>query len=181
MLPEVLSNEPYTGVAVRAARPQQDPAWIRWALISAMLVVVGVLIVVPVVHVFAQALVNGVGVYWNNLFNDPDTLHSIVLTLTVAPAALVVNLIFGFDKNLKLPEVRQWNVSLEQGIGAHDWMSLGYVGSSGRFLTRRLDRSLALRRAHPRAFGNLDRWDHSLGLEDRSSRSKAAHGAQRHL
>ena len=95
MLPEVLSNEPYTAVAVRAPRPRQDPAWIRWALISAMLVVVGVLIVVPVVHVFAQALVNGVGVYWNNLFNDPDTLHSIVLTLTVAPAALVVNLIFG--------------------------------------------------------------------------------------
>ena len=37
----------------------------------------------------------GVGVYWNNLFADPDTRHSILLTLTVVPIALVANLIFG--------------------------------------------------------------------------------------
>src|SRR5687768_3416598 len=95
MPPETLSNERYATVAVRARRAQQDPVWVRWGLIAAMLLVVGVLVIIPVVHVFAQALVDGVGVYWDNLFNDPDTLHSIILTLTVAPAALVANLLFG--------------------------------------------------------------------------------------
>ena len=88
-------KEPTPAPPVRKARIHQDPAWIRWGLTLIVLAVVGVLIVVPVVHVFAQALAAGVGVYWHNLFNDPDTLHSILLTLTVVPVALVANLLFG--------------------------------------------------------------------------------------
>jgi sulfate/thiosulfate transport system permease protein len=76
-------------------RAQHDPAWVRWGLILSTLGVVGVLVVIPVVHVFAQALVGGLGVYWDNLVNDPDTLHSIKLTLTVAPIAVAANLLFG--------------------------------------------------------------------------------------
>jgi ABC-type sulfate transport system permease subunit len=49
--------------------------------------VVGVLIVIPVIHVFVEALADGVGVYWKNLVADPDTRHSILLTLTVVPLA----------------------------------------------------------------------------------------------
>jgi len=33
--------------------------------------------------------------YWQNLAHDPDTLHSIKLTLMIAPAAVILNLIFG--------------------------------------------------------------------------------------
>jgi hypothetical protein len=47
------------------------------------------------------------------------------------------SLMFGFEQGLKLPQVRQWNVSLEHGFGTHDVISLGYVGSSGRGLIRR--------------------------------------------
>jgi len=47
------------------------------------------------------------------------------------------SLSFGFEHGLKLPQVRQWNVSLEHGFGNHDVISLGYVGSSGRDLIRR--------------------------------------------
>jgi len=47
------------------------------------------------------------------------------------------SLTFGFEQGLKLPQVRQWNVSLEHGFGTHDEISLGYVGSSGRELIRR--------------------------------------------
>ena len=47
------------------------------------------------------------------------------------------SLMFGFEQGLKLPQVRQWNVSLEHGFGTHDVISLGYVGSSGRDLIRR--------------------------------------------
>src|SRR6185369_11976167 len=38
---------------------------------------------------------DGVGTYWRNLFEDPDTLHSIKLTLMVAPVAVGLNVIFG--------------------------------------------------------------------------------------
>ena len=44
---------------------------------------------------FYQALAHGLGTYWKNLFDDPDTRHAICLTLTVAPVAVVVNVIFG--------------------------------------------------------------------------------------
>jgi sulfate transport system permease protein len=78
---------------VRAA--QQDPAWVRWTLIGLVLLVIGWLVVIPVVNIFAQALGPGLRVYRDNLLADPDTRHSILLTLTVVPIALVANVVFG--------------------------------------------------------------------------------------
>jgi sulfate transport system permease protein len=68
---------------------------VRWGLTLAAVAVVGVLVVIPVVNVFYQALAKGPGVYWTNLAADPDTRHAILLTLTVAPAAVALNLVFG--------------------------------------------------------------------------------------
>jgi sulfate transport system permease protein len=68
---------------------------VRYGLTAAAVAIVGVLIVIPIVNVFAEALADGVGVYWKNLFADPDTRHSILLTLTVVPLALFANIIFG--------------------------------------------------------------------------------------
>lgn len=81
--------------ALRTRRAQQDPPWVRWGLTSLALLVVGLLIAVPLVNIFAQALSDGVGVYWRNLFADPDTRHSIFLTLSVVPIALGANVVFG--------------------------------------------------------------------------------------
>jgi sulfate transport system permease protein len=53
------------------------------------------LVVVPLVNVFVEAFAAGLGTYWQNLVGDPDTRHSILLTLMVAPTAVVLNLIFG--------------------------------------------------------------------------------------
>jgi sulfate/thiosulfate transport system permease protein len=78
-----------------ARKAQQDPLWVRWGLTSFALLVVVVLVVIPVVNIFYEALKEGLGVYWKNLFNDPDTRHSIILTLTVVPIALVANILFG--------------------------------------------------------------------------------------
>lgn len=83
----------FVGSRVHAAR--RDPLWVQWLLTSAALLVIGVLIVVPVVNVFYQALAGGIETYWNNLVHDQDTLHSILLTLIVAPVAVVLNIIFG--------------------------------------------------------------------------------------
>lgn len=76
-------------------RPHADPPWVRRTLILAALTVVAVLILLPVIDVFYQALASGVGVYWRSLAGDADTRHALILTLTVAPAAVVANLIFG--------------------------------------------------------------------------------------
>ncbi len=90
-VPAALSPAP----SRRVRRAQQDPTWVRWALIALALLVVGILIAVPLANIFTQALGEGVGAYWDNLFADPDTRHSIFLTLTVAPIALAANVVFG--------------------------------------------------------------------------------------
>jgi sulfate transport system permease protein len=73
----------------------QDPWWVRWGLIVAAVGVVGVLVVVPVINVFYEALARGAGAYIQNLLADADTRHAILLTLTVAPVAVVLNVVFG--------------------------------------------------------------------------------------
>jgi sulfate transport system permease protein len=73
----------------------RDPWWVRWSLTCAAVAVLTVLVIVPVVNVFCQALSRGVGVYWDNLVGDPLTRHAILLTLTVAPSAVLANLVFG--------------------------------------------------------------------------------------
>ena len=81
--------------AQRVRTAQVDAPWARRFLIGLALLVVGVLIVVPLVNIFAYAFSEGLGAYWRNLFMDPDTRHSMILTLTVVPIALVANIVFG--------------------------------------------------------------------------------------
>jgi sulfate transport system permease protein len=80
---------------VRPHAARRDPLWVQWSLTAAAMLIIGVLIVIPVVNVFYQAFANGAKAYWDHLVHDRDTLHSILLTLTVAPIAVVLNIIFG--------------------------------------------------------------------------------------
>jgi sulfate/thiosulfate transport system permease protein len=68
---------------------------VRRLLIGTAVAIMVFLVVIPLVVVFVQAFSAGLTAYWNNLVHDPDTLHSIKLTLMVAPVAVVLNLIFG--------------------------------------------------------------------------------------
>jgi sulfate transport system permease protein len=77
------------------ATARQESALVRRLLIGAALAVVGIFIIAPVALVFTLALRRGFGVYWDNLFNDPANLHAIKLTLMVAPAAVILNTVFG--------------------------------------------------------------------------------------
>ncbi len=61
----------------------------------AALAVIGLVIVVPVVNVFVQAFGNGVAAYFEALFGDRDTRAAVLLTLTVAPTAVALNVVFG--------------------------------------------------------------------------------------
>jgi sulfate transport system permease protein len=89
------SLHPPAGAARPMRRAQEDPAWVRYGLTGIALVVITILIVIPVVNVFVEAFAAGVGMYFRNLFLDPDTRHAILLTLTVVPIALVANVVFG--------------------------------------------------------------------------------------
>jgi sulfate/thiosulfate transport system permease protein len=98
------------------------PAYIKWPLVISAVAIITLLVIVPVANVFynalapgvldswrasedpervstvqrvAQAAQAGLATYWNNLVADRDTRHAILLTLIVAPAAVVLNLLFG--------------------------------------------------------------------------------------
>jgi len=64
-------------------------------LVTAAVAIVGLLIVVPLVAVFAEAFALGVAAWWRALTGDPDTRHAIWLSLTVAPVAVAINTVFG--------------------------------------------------------------------------------------
>ena len=64
-------------------------------LVTAAVAIVGFLIVVPLVAVFAEAFALGVAAWWRALTDDPDTRHAIWLSLTVAPVAVAINTVFG--------------------------------------------------------------------------------------
>jgi sulfate transport system permease protein len=91
MTPE--SHRPAAGP--RPRRATQDHWLVRWALIATAVGSLVLLVIVPVVNVFYQALAAGLRTYWDRLVADPDTRQAILLTLTVAPAAVAANLVFG--------------------------------------------------------------------------------------
>src|SRR6185436_8221070 len=95
MSAEAVLDRPRAAPASVVRKAQQDPAWVRWGLTSLALLFVLVLVVVPVVNIFVEALREGLGVYWTNLVADEDTRQAILLTLTVVPIALAANVIFG--------------------------------------------------------------------------------------
>jgi len=64
-------------------------------LIAAAVGIIGLLIVVPLASVFAEAFAEGPAAWWRALAHDPDTRHAIWLSLTVAPLAVAINTVFG--------------------------------------------------------------------------------------
>ena len=84
-----------TSAPLTRRRAREEAATVRWTLIALAMLVLGVLVLVPLINVFFEALARGPRVYWSALFNDPDTFSAILLTLRVAPAAVVLNLVFG--------------------------------------------------------------------------------------
>src|SRR5499427_4456727 len=76
-------------------RAHDDPPWVRALLLVLALAVMAVFVVVPLVSVFVEAFAGGPGAYWHRLAGSPDTVAAIRLTLTVAPIAVLLNLVFG--------------------------------------------------------------------------------------
>jgi sulfate transport system permease protein len=79
---------------------------VRRLLIGVTLAIVGVLIVIPIANVFAEAFADGPAVYWANLTKDPDTRAAILLTLTIVPIVLALNVLFGIAAAYALTRFR---------------------------------------------------------------------------
>lgn len=74
--------------------PVTEPSWVRALLLLTALIFVGVLVLLPLMAVFVEALSQGVPAYIAAL-SDPTALSAIRLTLLVAAIAVPCNLIFG--------------------------------------------------------------------------------------
>jgi len=72
----------------------RDPLWLRGLLIAISASFIGVLLVLPLAVVFAEALRDGTNAYLKS-FRDPAAWQAIKLTLLAAGIAVPLNLVFG--------------------------------------------------------------------------------------
>ena len=79
-----------------SATPQarREPLVVRVALIAIALGYLGLFLALPLIAVFAEALREGWGAYWQAI-QDPDALAAMRLTFLVAAIAVPVNVVFG--------------------------------------------------------------------------------------
>ena len=73
--------------------PHTEPKWMQNTLIAVSVGFVGLLILLPVVAVFTEALRKGLGFYWRSV-SDPLALSALRLTLLTAVVTLAANLVF---------------------------------------------------------------------------------------
>jgi sulfate transport system permease protein len=78
----------------RAARPTEEPRWVRWTLTALALLLLGLLVLAPLTTVFVEALREGAALAIKSL-GEPDARAAIRLTLTVAAVAVPLNALFG--------------------------------------------------------------------------------------
>ncbi|MCB9497018.1 MAG: sulfate ABC transporter permease subunit CysW [Fibrobacteria bacterium] len=79
---------------ISAPDPRRDPPWLKRLLLVAGLGWLGLLVLAPIVAVFAGALSRGLGPYFSAL-SDPATLSALKLTLGAALCAVPLNMVFG--------------------------------------------------------------------------------------
>jgi sulfate transport system permease protein len=87
-------------------RAASEPAWLKSLLIAAAASAIAGLIVVPIAYVFICAFSQGAAVYWEHLFGNADARHAILLTLFVAPIAVLINTLAGIAAAWSLTRFR---------------------------------------------------------------------------
>jgi len=79
---------------INAPRRMSEPLFVRRLLIAVALGFIALFLVVPLVSVFAEALRQGLGFYFQTL-RDPMTVSAIELTLIAAGISVPLNCLFG--------------------------------------------------------------------------------------
>jgi len=88
----VTAYAPSADIELRPA--QREPWWVRFLLIGGALLVLTVLLLLPLLTVFAEALRRGWEIYVAAL-SEPDAKSALKLTITVAAIVVPLNVIFG--------------------------------------------------------------------------------------
>jgi sulfate transport system permease protein len=78
----------------RARHPTQDPLWAKLIIVTLVMVFLGLVLVLPLAAVFAEALRKGVDVAIAAI-STPDALASVQLTLITAAITVPFNAVFG--------------------------------------------------------------------------------------
>ena len=77
-----------------ARHPTEDPPWARWTILALVLGFLALMLVLPLVAVFAGALKKGIETSLAAI-SDPDAISAVKLTLLVAAIAVPFNAAFG--------------------------------------------------------------------------------------
>src|SRR5215213_3489036 len=88
----IVTRTSTTEVTLRPA--QREPWWLRLLLIGSALAILCLLLLLPLLTVFAEAMRRGWEVYVRAL-TEPDALAALKLTLFVAAVAVPVNIVIG--------------------------------------------------------------------------------------
>jgi sulfate/thiosulfate transport system permease protein len=94
----------------RVARPLSEIAAVRALLIATAVLFTGIMIFLPLIVIFAEAMQKGLGAYVAAI-TDPDALSAVRLTLTAALIAVPVNMVFGLAAS--------WAIAKHEFRGKH--------------------------------------------------------------
>ena len=78
----------------RYLKPTEDPLWLKLILGAVTIGFIAVLLLLPLVLVFKEALANGLNGFWTSM-TEPDALASVRLSLIAAAIAVPLNTVFG--------------------------------------------------------------------------------------
>jgi sulfate transport system permease protein len=93
----------------------QEPAWLRWLLIAAAVLVMAALVLLPLLMVLGAAFGKGFGV-WLDSLRQPDAVSALKLTLFTVAIVVPVNAVFGM--------FTAWAVTRFEFRGKHLLLSL---------------------------------------------------------
>jgi len=88
-----------------------EPRWFQLILIGISILYLFLLLLIPLITVFAGAFEKGFHVYFNS-FLDPDTLFSIRLTLLISLLAVPLNLTFGVMAAWAIAKFEFWGKNI---------------------------------------------------------------------
>ncbi len=89
----------------------QDPWWVKTLVLSLVAVFLSLILVLPLVSVFAEALRQGLGPALETM-STPDAIASIKLTLLTAAVAVPFNIVFGVAAAWAVAKHEFWGKSL---------------------------------------------------------------------
>ena len=89
-----MDNVSTRAASARIRNATTEAPWVRWTLIAIGILFIAVILVLPLISVFMEALRGGAGTFFESVANR-DTWEAVRLTLLVAGIAVPLNVVFG--------------------------------------------------------------------------------------